>query len=43
MMFRLAVDDGLIVSEDEQELPTFINELKKEFKITFKPAMDLLR
>ena len=38
MIFLLYVDDGLIASEDEQELQIFINELKKEFKITFKPA-----
>lgn len=38
MMFLLYVDDGLIASEDEQELRTFIIELKREFKITSKPA-----
>ena len=38
IFFALYVDDGIIAADDERELEDFINELRKKFKITSKPA-----
>uniref|UniRef100_A0A146M1T4 Retrovirus-related Pol polyprotein from transposon TNT 1-94 n=1 Tax=Lygus hesperus TaxID=30085 RepID=A0A146M1T4_LYGHE len=38
IMIALYVDDGLVASIREEDLEIFIRDLKKEFKITTKPA-----
>lgn len=38
MFFVLYVDDGLIAAENEHDLRSLITDLRKEFKITNKPA-----
>ena len=38
IFFALYVDDGLIAANSEKELQQFISDLKREFKITSKPA-----